>query len=193
MQNALVPMVQTSLRTPRVAAELIMAMQFKRDVLWTGLALVAVINSIMLFFMVQMSDTPVQMPSYFERPFVLFMLNAGLMVVYVHAMYWSGLAIGGKGQLMDVLAVVVWFQALWLMAQAATMLVSLAVPGLGALISIGIAFWGFWIFLNFLAAALNLSTPWHSIAVLLVAFMGLVFGLGIVMALLGGLTQGVMG
>lgn len=193
MTRALGPLIQTSLRTPRIAADLIMAMELKRDVLWTALALVAVINTFMLYFMVQINETPLPLPGYFERPMILFFLNAGLMVVYIHAMFWAGLAIGGQGRLMDVLAVVVWFQALWLMAQVATVLISLAVPGLGALASLGVAVWGFWIFLNFLAAALNLTSPWHGLAVLLVSFVGLVVGLGIVMALIGGLGQGVTG
>jgi len=193
MENALVPMIQTSIRTPRVAARLIMEMNFPRQTLWTGLALVAVINTIMLYLMVQTSPPTLQVPGYFDQPFVLFLLNAGLMAVYVHVMYWSGLAIGGKGHLLDVLAVVVWFQALWIMAQAATLLLSLALPGgLGGIISLGVAIWGFWIFMNFLAAALNLTSPWHSIAVLLVSFIGLIVGLGILMALIGGLAQGVL-
>lgn len=193
MTGALVPMIQTSLRTPRTAADLIIAIELPRDVLWTALALVAVINTFMLYFLVQITETPVPIPGYFDRPMTLFFLNAGLMVVYIHAMFWAGLAIGGQGRLMDVLAVVVWFQALWLMAQVATVLISLAVPGLGALVSFGVAIWGLWIFLNFLAAALNLSSAWHGVAVLLVSFVGLVFGLGIVMALIGGLAQGVTG
>ena len=60
------------------------------------------------------------------------------------------------------------------------------------LLSLAVAIWGFWIFLNFLATALHLNSPWHAIAVLVVAFVGLVLGLGILMAVLGGLAQGVM-
>lgn len=193
MQRALVPMIQTSLRNPRRAADLIIAMNLSRDALWTALGLVAVVNTFMLYFLVQFSEPTVLVPGYFERPITLFLLNAGLMVVYIHAMYWAGHAMGGTGALMHVLAVVVWFQALWVIAQAATILLSLAVPGLGAMVSLAVAIWGFWIFLNFLAAALQLNSAWHSLAVLVVAFVGLVIGLGIVMALLGGLVQGVTG
>ncbi|MEM6939300.1 MAG: Yip1 family protein [Pseudomonadota bacterium] len=187
MSPALMPIIQTSVRTPRTAADLIMSMDLDRNTLWTALALVAIVNTLMLYFVVQFADPRVEVPSYFGQPMTLFLLNAGLMVAYIHAMYWAGLAIGGQGRLLDVVAVVVWFQALWVLAQAGTMLLSLAIPALGSLVSLAVAIWGFWIFMNFLAAALHLTSPWHSLAVLLVSFLGLVFGFGILVAVFGGL------
>ena len=192
MQQALVALTQTSLRKPREAAQLIMAMELNRDVLWSALALVAIINTFLIVVVLQISPPTFPMPGYLERPLTLFILIAGLMVVYIHAMYWSGLAIGGKGLLMDVLAVVVWFQILRAMAQMLLIVVSLAIPGAGALLSLVVAVWGLWIFLNFIAASLNLSTVWHAIAVLVVAFVGLVLGMGTLVALLGGVAQGVL-
>jgi hypothetical protein len=192
MERAFLPLVQTSLRRPKQAAELIMAMDLGRDVLWTALALVAVINTFLVMLLVRVSDPGMPLPSYFERPLALFIIIAGLMAVYIHAMYWAGLAIGGKGRLMDVLALVVWFQVLRALAQMAIVILSLAVPPLGLLLSLAVAIWGFWIFLNFIAAALELRTPWHAMAVLAVAFVGLVLGLGVLMALIGGIAQGAL-
>ncbi len=107
MDLSLMPLIQTSIRDPREGAEQVLAFGFPRDVLWTALALVAVVNTLLLYFMVQVSNPDVLVPGYFNQPMVLFLLNGGLMVVYIHAMYWGGLAIGGQGQLLDVLAVVV--------------------------------------------------------------------------------------
>jgi hypothetical protein len=89
------------------------------------------------------------------------------------------------------LAIVVWFQILRALAQVAVLVVSLALPPVGALFSLVVAVWGLWIFLNFLATALNLKSAWHSIAVLLLSFIGLVVGLGILLGLIGGFAQGV--
>lgn len=192
MTAALMPLIQQSLLAPRDAAETVIGMKLGRDVLWTALALVAVINTFLILIIIEVSGPTMPLPGYFNRPLALFVLIAGLTVVYVHAMYWSGLAIGGQGSLMDVLALVVWFQILRALAQGLVIAVSLLVPGLGALLSLAVAIWGFWIFLNFLATALHLSSPWHAIAVLVVAFVGLILGLGILMAVLGGLAQGVV-
>ena len=191
MERAFLPLIQTSLRKPRQAAQLIMAMDLGRDVLWTALALVAIINTFLVMLLVEVSGPGMPLPSYFERPLALFIIIAGLMVVYIHAMYWAGLAIGGKGNLMDVLALVVWFQVLRALAQAAIVLLSLAIPPLGLILSLVVAVWGFWIFLNFIAAALDLRTPLHAFTVMALAFVGLVLGLAVLIALIGGVAQGV--
>ena len=192
MDAALLPLARTSLRDPRAAAKTIMGLSLGRDVLWTALGLVAIVNTFLVLLVVEVSGPSIPLPGYFDRPLALFILIAGLTVVYVHAMYWAGMAIGGQGSLMDVLALVVWFQMLRAAAQAMVIVVSFLIPPLGALASLAVAVWGIWIFLNFLAAALHLSSPWHAIAVLVVAFVGLVLGLGILMALIGTLSQGVM-
>ncbi|GAA6175279.1 YIP1 family protein [Sulfitobacter pacificus] len=192
MLDALIPLVQTSLRNPRGAARLIMAMRLGREALWTALALVAVINSFLVLLIVHTSATPIPLPGYFEKPLTLFVLIAGLLVVYIHAMYWAGLAVGGKGDLMDVLAVVVWFQVLRAIAQAAIVVMSLAIPPLGGLLSLVVAVWGLWIFLSFLAEALGLKSVWHAVAVLCVAFVGIVLGVVVLIAMFGGAAQGVL-
>ncbi|MFK7835759.1 MAG: YIP1 family protein [Sulfitobacter sp.] len=193
MQAALGPLIALSIRDPRTAARNVLDLTLGRDALWTGLALVAIVNTFLVLGVLQISPSPMPLPSYFDNPLVLYVLITGLTVVYVHAMYWAGLTIGGKGELRDVLALVVWFQVLRAAAQVALIVLSFAVPGLGALASLVVAVWGIWIFMNFIATALNLASPWHAIAVLLVAFVGLVLGLGVLMALIGGLAQGVAG
>jgi hypothetical protein len=169
-----------------------MSMGLGRDVLWTALALVAVINTFLILLIVATSSATMPLPGYFDKPLTLFVLIAGLMVVYIHAMYWVGLAVGGKGALMDVLAVVVWFQVLRAIAQAAVVLLSLAIPPLGAILSLVVAGWGIWIFLSFLAEALNLRSLWHGVAVVCVAFIGIVMGMAVLIAMIGGAAQGVL-
>ena len=119
MNPALVELVRTTLRAPRDAAGQIMALRLTRDVLWTALALVAVGNAALLFVIFQTSDTEFPLPGYVERPLALFVIIAGMMVIYVHGMYWAGLALGGSGSLDDVLALVIWFQTLRALAQVA--------------------------------------------------------------------------
>ncbi|KIN65062.1 hypothetical protein Z946_3961 [Sulfitobacter noctilucicola] len=186
----MIPLARLTLEDPRSAARQVMAMDLSRDALWTALALVAIVNTFLVTLLMTVSAPTMPMPTYMERPLALFVLIAGLMVVYVHAMYWAGLTIGGKGRLMDVLALVVWFQILRAAAQLAIVVLSLALPAAGLLLSLVVAVWGLWIFMNFLATALNLKSPWHSIAVMAVAFVGLVFGMGILAGLIGGIAQG---
>ncbi|MGJ5619209.1 Yip1 family protein [Sulfitobacter sp. MF3-043] len=186
------PLVQTTLRAPRLAAAQIIEWQLSRDVLWTALGLVAVLNTFVVVLLVQMAQPDMPLPSYFNSPLVLYVLLAGTMVVYVHAIYWAGLAIGGQGSLGDVLALVVWLQVLRAVAQIGVLVLTVIVPSLALILSLAIAVWGLWILLNFITAALSLPTIGHAAAVLIIGAVGLVLGLGIMLSLIGLAAQGVL-
>ena len=83
--DAFFPLVQPTLRAPRLAAAQIIGWQLGRDVLWTALGLVAVLNTFVVVLLVQMAQPDMPLPSYFNAPLVLYVLLAGTMVVYVHA------------------------------------------------------------------------------------------------------------
>lgn len=185
------PLVQQTLREPQAAAARIIGLGLGRETLWTGLALVAALNTFVVLLALQISPPTMAMPSYFDQPLVLFFLLAGMMVVYIHAMFWTGRVLGGAGDLGDVLALVVWFQFLRAAAQLGVIALSLALPVLGLFATLVVAIWGLWIFLNFVSAALRLPTVWHALAVLVLSAVGLIVGLGLLMALIGLLTQGV--
>ena len=141
MNAELVPLAQTSLRAPREAAERIAALRLPRDVLWTALALVAVLNTFLVLLAISTSAPTFELPGYFDRPLALYLLITGMTVIYVHTVYWAGLMLGGKGSLNDVLAVVIWFQVLRAVAQVAVVVLSFAVPVLGLLLSLAVLIW----------------------------------------------------
>lgn len=186
----LLPLVKTTLRNPPDAARMIMGWDLPRDVLWTALALVAALNTLIIQALLTGSGPSAAIPSYFHAPLTLFVLMAGVMVIYVHALFWAGLAIKGQGRLDDLLAVVVWLQALRTAAQLGIVLVSLLVPALGMLVMVAFAIWGLWILLNFIATTLNLPSPAHGLVVLVIGLAGLVLGLSILLALIGVGAQG---
>ena len=188
-----IKLAQDTLREPHSAAEQIIGWNFPRDVLWTALALVAAINTFLVLLLVKTSASDMPLPGYFDSPLSLFVLLTGMMVVYVHAMYWVGSAIlGGQGALMDVLALVVWFQVLRAVAQLGIIVLTLAIPAMGMMLSLVVAGWGFWIFLNFIKVAMQLSYIGHALLVLIVAAIGLVIGLGILLVVVGLFAQGVL-
>ncbi len=180
-----------TLRDPRAAAQQIIGFNFPRDVLWTGLALVALANTVIIVLLLAMSPPNIALPSYFDAPLAMFVLLAGTSVVYIHAIYWTGVAIGGKGSLLDVLALVVWLLVLRVAAQLAVVILTLAAPMLALLLSLVVSVWGFWIMLNFIAEALHLTTLFHAFAVLVIGAIGLVLGLGFLLTLIGLSAQGV--
>ena len=185
-------LAQMTLRDPREAARIIMALNLPREVLWTALALIAAINTIILQLLIAASppETQAQFPSYFSAPLVVFTLLAGVMVVYVHTVYWAGRAISGKGLLFDILALIVWLQVLRTAIQLIVLVLTMVAPALAGLLSIVAFAWGLWVLLNFMVEALELPSLSHAGLALMLAVVGLVLGMGILLAVLGLAVQG---
>ncbi len=190
--TALSPLISTTLTDPRQAARQIMAMDLGRDVAWTALALVAAVNTFILQVMVRAAPAEIQsqFPSYFSAPLAVFVLMAGVMVIYIHTVYWAGLALSGKGRLDDVVNLMVWLQVLRTGAQVLILAVSAIISALAGLLSLVAFAWGLWILFNFLVEAMQLPSIGHAVIVLVIAIAGLVLGLGILLALIGPLAQG---
>ncbi len=193
MNNAaFLPLVQTTLRSPRAAAEQIIGWNLSRDVLWTALALVAILNTFVIILLIQLAKPDMPLPGYFNTPLALYVLLTGVLVIYVHAIYWAGLAVGGQGTLADVLALVVWLQVLRAIAQVGVLVLTVLLPQIAILLSLAVAIWGLWILLNFITTALKLPTIGHAVTVIVIGAVGLVLGLGILLAVIGVAAQGVL-
>ena len=187
-------LAKTTLRDPREGARSVLALDLGRDTLWTALALVAAVNAIVLQVLISTSPAEVQgqFPSYFGSPIAVFALLAGIMVLYVHSVYWAGLSLGGKGRLDDMLALLVWLQVLRTAVQLAVLVLTFVVPALAGLVSLLAFVWSFWILLNFVAEALSFPSVGHAFFALAIALVGLVLSLGILLAIIGVVAQGTM-
>ncbi|SDG14452.1 Yip1 domain-containing protein [Sulfitobacter delicatus] len=189
--QSLMPLVRTTLRDPRAAAAMIAALPLGRDVIWTGVALIAALNALVISGGFVLAPPAMELPGYFQMPLALFVLLAGLMVLYVHALYWVGRAMGGQGRTETLLATVVWLQGLRLVAQIGVLVLTLVLPAAALLASLVVTFWGLWILLNFVAEILNLPGLFHAAAVLAGAALGVLLGLGFLLSLIGLTAQGV--
>jgi len=185
-------LAQTTVRSPRVAARQIIALDLGRDVIWTALAAVAAVNTIILHLTLRNAPAQmqVQFPAYASDPIVLFMLLSGMMVLYFHILFWSGQAMGGQGRLYDVVALLVWLQVLRTCVQVVVLGLAFTLPSLAGLLSLAAAVVAFWILLNFLTEGLTLPTLWHALLVLVVSLVGVVLGMGTLIALVGAVATG---
>ena len=187
----LLQLTKLTLRDPREAARRIIAAGFSKDTLWTGLALVTLVNTVVILVLLAMSPPNMPVPGYFSSPLTLYVLLTGTAVIYTHAVYWAGRAIGGSGTLKNVLALVTWVLALRVIAQIAILVLTLAAPVFALLVSLVVSIWGFWIMLNFVAEALDFSTIFLAVAAVFLGALALVFGLGLLLTLIGLGAQGV--
>ena len=153
-QDALKNLALETIQSPRTAAQKIMSMNLSRDVLWSGLVLVACLNSIITGLSLLLGDASA-LPTLLRNPVLFFAIFAGILVLSVHAFYWTGLAIGGKGDLGDVLALLVWLQVLRLVAQGVLFFLVVVSPWLTEILAMGVSVFALWITVNFLTEALN--------------------------------------
>jgi len=188
-QDALKDLALETLQSPRSAAQKIMNLFLGRDVLWTALILVAVLNSIIFAVSILTEDVS-QLPSFMRNPISFFFIIAGVQVMSVHGFYWAGRAIGGQGDLGELLSLLVWLQALQMAAQAVLLVVTMVAPTIGQLLSLGISGMALWITVNFITEALRLPTLLHGVGVIVLAAIGVAFGL---MMLIGLIGMGAMG
>jgi len=182
--DALKDLAIETIRTPRSAAQKIMSLGLSRDVLWSGLVLAACINSIVFSLSLLVSDTSA-LPPLLRNPVMFFMLVTGLQVLTVHGFYWGGRALGGTGDLGELLSLMVWLQALQAAANGCLFVVLLLSPGIEQLLSLGVGILGLWITLNFITEAMRLPGLMHALGVLVLATVGIAFGLVILAAMIG--------
>lgn len=189
-RDALKSLALETLQSPRSAAQKIMDLWLSRDVLWTALILVAVLNSI-LFGLSLLAEDVSQLPSFMRNPVTFFFIIAGVQVMSVHGFYWAGRAIGGQGDLGELLSLLVWLQALQLAAQAVLFIATIISPGIGELLSLAVSVMALWITVNFITEALRLPTLMHGVGVIVLAAVGVAFGLMILIGLIGVGAMGV--
>ena len=179
-----------TVQSPRTAARKIMGLHLSREVLWTGLVLAGAVNTIIYSTSLLMTDISM-LPALFRNPLMFFVLITGLLALTVHAFYWTGRALGGRGDLGELLALLVWLQGLRAVAQAVMVVLLPISPVLGQLFSLVVGILGLWITVNFVAEALRLPSLFHALGVLLVAAVGMVLGLVILAGLIGISAMGV--
>ena len=173
-----------TIQSPRTAAQKIMSLSFSRDLLWSGLILVACINSIIYSFSLFLGDTSA-LPALFRNPVMFFALVTGVLVLTVHGFYWTGRALGGKGDLGDLLVLMVWLQGLRAIAQAVLFFLMFISPLVGQLFSLGVGVLGLWITVNFITEALRLPGLMYGVGVIVLTAIGIVFGLMILIGMIG--------
>jgi hypothetical protein len=183
-QDALKNLALETLQSPRTAAQKIISLNLSRDILWSSLVLVACLNSIITGLSLLLGDASV-LPTLLRNPILFFAIFAGIQVLSIHAFYWTGLAIGGKGDLGDVLALLVWLQALQLVAQVVLFVLVFVSPGLTDILAMAVSVFALWITVNFLTEALNLPSLLHAVGAMVLAAIGIAFGLMILVGLIG--------
>ncbi|MEL7179465.1 MAG: YIP1 family protein [Pseudomonadota bacterium] len=184
--------VWTSVMEPSDSARKVINMNVPRDALWTGLALVAVLNVILVMLLQWVSPMPVAFEdrTLILSPFGFTAVMGTFLVLFVFGTYYAGKILGGAGSLIATLAIIVWFQSISLTLEAVQLVLILISPAIGSifgLLSFGALVWCFVNFVNVLHQFENLG---KAIVTILLSFVGTAIVAGIVATILGVLPAG---
>ncbi|UWQ12944.1 YIP1 family protein [Aliiroseovarius sp. M344] len=171
---------------PRKVARDLFDLNLPREVLWTALMLVVVLNAGLGVIAGMMFPLdPRQMGTVLASPVLLGMVEAAFMFGLSWAIYLIGRMFGGQGSLSDAIITVVWMEAIFLALQALTLILTFFAPSLAAITMVASVFLFFWILSHFVTE----SHGFNSAGLVFTAILGFmiiaVFALSFILILLG--------
>ena len=172
-----------------------MALNLSRDWLWQALALLSIFNAI-VFALSMAASGPIDpeaellIPAAFQSPVLMTLFLIGALVVTVLTLTWVGQAMGGRGQIRDILVLIVWLQVLRLMLQGVMLILVLVMPALGGILAMVASIWGLAILVCFIDRAHGFDSLFKAAGALVLCVVAMVLGLS---AILGVLMAAVMG
>lgn len=183
---------------PMQAAQTIIDLGVKREVLWTALVLVALLNAIQfsLSFHLSAGVPPPDMPaeeqalfqffiSMAERPFIFTMFLASSLVISVFVLSWVGRMLGGQGALPEVLAVVTWWQVIGFAIGLVIWLLGFVALPIAGLLGIITNVWLLYAIAGLLAGAHRFGSPLGGLGTIVLSLLLLAIGLTFALVILG--------
>ncbi|MEP3329201.1 Yip1 family protein [Sedimentitalea sp.] len=179
-----------TIKTPAEASRVLLGMDIPREALWTGLALVAVLNGLLFTLSNLLVPGPSPLPEIFLVPALYTVVVAGGLVLTVYALFWTGRFMGGTGSLDDIMLTILWLQGLRVALMVVVIVLILTVPVLSALLVFAASIYGLYILLHFIDQAHRLNSLAKSAGVLVASMAAIVLGLTLLISLFGGPISG---
>lgn len=176
-----------TLTDPAAVAREIVQMNWDRGVLWTALALVAVLNVILLALMQLLSPVPdvLEQQGIVISPFTYTVMVVAFLVLFVFTIQGFGQMLRGTGSFQATLTLMLWFQVVSLALEAVQVVLVLISPflsGLFGMVSLGVLLW---CIVNFIDVLHGFQNKGKAIATLLLALVGMAMGAGLILAFVG--------
>ncbi|MGR3495813.1 YIP1 family protein [Citreimonas sp.] len=183
-----------SVTAPREVARLLLSIRPGTDALATGFALVVVLNALVFgLSRLLFPDGGVTGAEVLNNPFAFMALQAATLAATIAALTWAGRGLGGTGGITDLAVVMIWLQALRVLAQAVVLVLMPISQFLGAVAVMVASALGIWIAVHFIDEAHELRSVLKAILVLIVGIFGMAIVLSIVLSAIGITPDGVTG
>lgn len=179
--------VWISLIDPAEIAAKVLNMRFRRDVMWTAMALITVVNVLLLelFQFLTPANTLMHEQVMSLSPFSYTAIIGSFLALLAVTLVQAGRILGGTGTLDGALMLIIWFQAISLTLEAiqvVLLFINIHIASMFSMISLGGIIW---VIVNFINVLHGFANVGKSVFVILMAMIATGFGMLFVMALLG--------
>ncbi|MEM6887700.1 MAG: YIP1 family protein [Pseudomonadota bacterium] len=178
-------LVVQSVTAPKEAASQVLSWRLSPEVLWQALALVAIINAILSTLSNFIVPLPDPLSGLMMSPTLFAIVVAIGLIGTVFVLSWIGNLMGGTGNLYDIMALLIWLQALRAMAQLVLLILMMVMPVVATLFVLFVTVATLWIFINFVQVGLGLRSIGQAIGAVIAAATGIVLGLSLLLSLFG--------
>jgi len=173
-----------TLRDPRAAAQSLLRLDLNVMDTIRAAGLVTVVNTIIFSLSLGLFGST-GAPLLFSSPFLYATAMFGGLLAYGWLLAFAGRSLGGEGQFAGMLILLVWLQALRVLAQAVIVILAMILPFMAFPVSLGIGLFGIWLTLHFVSAGHGFDGLGRSFLAALLAGMGLLVLLVMALTLLG--------
>ncbi len=170
---------------PAEAARVILSRDWPREVLWTGLMLAMVLNTILFVLQGILFPLPDGMPGARMSATGYFALFFAMQIVFIYAVFFAGRWMRGAASLGEVMALMIWIQYLQFVLHVGLLVVVMIAPGLGGMLNIVATVVAFFVMLHFINEAHGFGSLMKSFGVLLLATLAVAVGLTILFSMFG--------
>jgi hypothetical protein len=183
--DGLLKLAVNTVTAPRDVARLLLAARLGREALVTAFALVVVLNALVFgISRALFTDGGVSI-AVLDSPTAFMALQGASLGATILALTWAGRGLGGQGSYADIAVLMIWLQALRVLAQAITLLILPVSPLLGGVAVMAATALGVWIAVHFIDEAHALGSLVKSILVLVVGLLGMAIALSILLSAVG--------
>ncbi|WP_373352972.1 Yip1 family protein [Pseudoroseicyclus sp. CXY001] len=170
-------LIGESFRDPAGVARELLDMRLTRQVLWPGIALVAILNALVAGIPAGGTIQPIAEGMVALSPITFAFIVGAALVIFVFALHYGGRAIGGEGDFTGALTTVLWTEVMSVVLGLGQLVLALVIPPVLIFTAIAAIILQFWIMLHFINET-------HRFGSLMKSFM-LIVGLGFAI-LIGG-------
>ncbi|OWU70613.1 Yip1 family protein [Phaeobacter sp. 22II1-1F12B] len=181
-----------SIRDPAGAAPALMNLELPRSVLWSGIILMAALQSLLVGFAVWVTPVPNDPESpvaiiqaLYGAPLWFFGVTLLISALTIYALLGMGRLFGGTGTLQDIMVVMVWFQAIQIACKLVAMVLGLFAPILEALMVLAASGIGIYMFVNFINQVHRFDSIGRTLVVIVLAMLAVLLGFSLFVVLVG--------